>query len=58
MRMKLPACGTLGHGKRRRRSHAAAFAPRWVLNKLSKSHLLVRLLGAVLDVSNCGTACR
>ena len=29
MRIKLTACGTLTHGKKRRRSHAAAYPQRW-----------------------------
>jgi hypothetical protein len=29
MRMKLTACGTLTHGRKRRRSHAAAYPRRW-----------------------------
>jgi hypothetical protein len=29
MRIKLTACCTLSHGKKRRRSHAAAYPRRW-----------------------------
>jgi len=29
MRIKLTACGTLTHGKKRRLSHAAAYPRRW-----------------------------
>jgi hypothetical protein len=49
MRIKLTACGTLTHGKKRRRSHAAAYPRRYA----DKGHIMKRtLLIAFLFVWN------
>jgi hypothetical protein len=49
MRMKLAACCTLTHGKKRRRSHAAAYPQRWAY--MNTIFLLLAILSTLVEAA-------